>query len=122
MKILKTLAFSFLLLVCCGTVYGQESYDGDLDQKCFNDCCWFFGDIRSKSLTIMSMIDESKSKSKARALSVLLEVELNILIDKLEKRLEFCKFPEAGDNERSLIPNIEEALYLAKQWKRDYCR
>lgn len=119
----------------------SDSYGNNTNAFLFMRSCI---DIRSKSLAIMNMIDKNGSKTKEKILSVHLEVELNILIDTikikinaLENQIERTKkeiYSNNNQNQDNIrnalngmkateeqIEELDGALYLAKQWKRDYC-
>jgi hypothetical protein len=153
MKFLKIFGLLCLAIVYSVTAYSEQSsnveyfeFPDGSEQVIFSE--WYLAfdrnDIRSKALNIMKMIDENDNKSKEKTLSILLEVELNILKDKINKRIkqsensvlelkkEICRDNNANQNQmKSMLDSIEgeektiqllkNALQLAKQWKRDYC-
>lgn len=144
MKILKT--FAFLVLVCFMEVHANSispsHWERYSQEECFNEN-GNFGDIRAKALTIINMIEVNKAKSKEKILSVLLEVEINILQDKINKKIKQQEASIANQRQwinkenraeqikdmlggiethEKLIIVLEEALQLSEQWKRDYCR
>lgn len=152
MKILKPLIILFLAIIYLGTAQGKELTTSYFETEYLKERYNQEGDIRSKALTIMKMIDESKGTLKEKTLLILLEVELNILKDKINEQIERCKH-EIDCNKRSIetankndfddeedmmehlliwnsniehtekaIHFLEEHLLHIKQWKRDYCK
>lgn len=144
MKILKALALSFIAIIHSVTAYGDTGLFCPIEFECFDERNDFgMLDIRSKALIIIDMIKENKIKSKEKNLSVLLEVELNVLKEKHKKRIEQAQSRIAnykeflqGINDPETIKNyllsieqqekaiqiLEESLLQVKQWKRDYCK
>jgi hypothetical protein len=152
MKIVKAVVLSFLTIIYSIMAYGV-AYDGygfEIDEKTYfykgSSSSFYQDDIRIKALTLMDMIDKNKNKTKKICLSVLLEIELNILETELTTRIEESQkniatskeiladrskkldqdrvrsYLNSIDREEDKIRAFEEALYLTKQWKRDYCK
>lgn len=143
---------SFFTIISSTSVYGiaYDCYGIEIDEKTYfyEYACsdFFYKDIRSKALNLMDRVDKNKNKSKATCLLVLLEIELDNLKLKLEKRMEETQnslklvkeeFKNQSNNldqyqiknylnnietEEDKIRAFEEALYLTRQWKKDYCR
>lgn len=144
MKSLRIITLSLMAIIFSMMAYGDFSYDLDRDRdewRAFRECTQ---DIRVRALRLMDMLDKTKNKAKIKTLSIMLEAELDMLQAELNRRIEFCQnrisnikqrfysnnntsqdsiedFLEYMEREEKTIRFLESALYLAKQWKRDYC-
>lgn len=142
MKILKTLALSFLFIV-----YSISAHSETLN---FNDYNEYFQDVfcykaHRKALILINMINEGSDKNNH--LKLMLSVELNCLEDEINDRIielssqinedkdflrsvdinklkdpsDFEERTEAIERKEQFIQKMKEGLRLVKQWKRDYC-
>jgi len=110
----------FTLFLCVSSLsFADKSYDS------------FQGWRFSKPIAIMEKIDSCKSKTKIKILSVVLELEIDILEKNFENELKDFEEYLLKHTDNRYVHGIEicekgiedslEALNLLSAWKRQYC-
>ncbi len=158
MRILKGFVISLLAIVCVTNVYGAFDSYGNCDYYGFGievfpngnedgmnlDNGTRIKELQSKVLRIMNMMDESKNRTKNKILSVMLEVDLDILDDKMNKlvinvenriyqlkdkiykdkhatRSQIMQNLKEMEFYEEFIQSTEDSLKIISAWKRQYC-